>query len=261
MQDAIASAAIRNLFQTGNFDDVQIGHDGSVLVVQVEERPSISEIKIDGNKSLEDRSADGGPRRSRGSPKASVQALDTRRSMRQELTHSTCAGPLRRQHSDEVIAEPRNRVSVHINIDEGNTARINHIAMSATQVRLDELHDVFELENYGHGCRGFTDNDKYSREKARKAIWKNSIPTTSIAALPSFVSIPRRYSTTPDRKAVYITVNVAEGDEYNVGQGRSVRRHHFAGRATCANLFWYRAGKPFAGAGNQYRTVADQAPG
>ena len=46
-------ASAKNLFATGNFDDISIGRDGSVLVVTVAERPSISEITIDGNKAIE----------------------------------------------------------------------------------------------------------------------------------------------------------------------------------------------------------------
>ena len=46
-------AAARSLFATGNFDDIQIGRDSNVLVVVVAERPSISEINIDGNKAIE----------------------------------------------------------------------------------------------------------------------------------------------------------------------------------------------------------------
>ena len=45
-------ASAKNLFATGNFDDITIGRDGSVLVVTVAERPSISEITIDGNKAI-----------------------------------------------------------------------------------------------------------------------------------------------------------------------------------------------------------------
>ena len=46
-------AATRSLFATGNFDDIRIGQDGNVLVVFVTERPSISEINIEGNKAIE----------------------------------------------------------------------------------------------------------------------------------------------------------------------------------------------------------------
>jgi outer membrane protein insertion porin family len=42
-------AAAKSLFASGNFDDISIARDGGVLVVVVAERPSISEITIDGN--------------------------------------------------------------------------------------------------------------------------------------------------------------------------------------------------------------------
>jgi outer membrane protein assembly factor BamA len=50
---AAIRATARSLFATGNFDDIRIGRDGNVLVVVVAERPSISEITIDGNKAIE----------------------------------------------------------------------------------------------------------------------------------------------------------------------------------------------------------------
>jgi len=49
----VVREAGRSLFATGNFDDIRMGRDGNVLVVIVAERPSISEINIDGNKAIE----------------------------------------------------------------------------------------------------------------------------------------------------------------------------------------------------------------
>ena len=55
--DVVDGASVRsisrNLFYTGNFDDISVGRDGNVLVLTVAERPSISEITIDGNKAIE----------------------------------------------------------------------------------------------------------------------------------------------------------------------------------------------------------------
>ena len=57
IRDTVSEADLprlaRALFQTGNFDDVRLGRDGGVLVITVEERPSISGINISGNKILE----------------------------------------------------------------------------------------------------------------------------------------------------------------------------------------------------------------
>ena len=53
VDERIMRAAARSLFATGNFDDINIGRDGNVLVVIVAERPSISEINIEGNKAIE----------------------------------------------------------------------------------------------------------------------------------------------------------------------------------------------------------------
>ena len=49
----VVRAAAKSLFASGNFDDISMARDGGVLVVIVAERPSISEITIDGNKAIE----------------------------------------------------------------------------------------------------------------------------------------------------------------------------------------------------------------
>ena len=57
--DSNASAnAVKRLYSSGNFDDIKMLRDGDVLVVQVKERPTISQIEFEGNKDIKERSAE-----------------------------------------------------------------------------------------------------------------------------------------------------------------------------------------------------------
>ncbi len=215
-QDGV-SAAIRALFQTGNFDDVQIAHEGGVLVVAVQERPSISEIKIDGNKALKTEALMDGLKK-QGLAEGQVFKRSTLEMMRQELTRQYVSqGRYDANIQTEVVAEPRNRVSVHITIDEGNTARIKNIAITGnTKFDSNELSDLFELKTTGWWS-WLSDNDKYSREKLKGDLEKlNSYYLDR--GFTKFRVTSTQVATTPDRKAVYITVNVNEGTEYKVGK-------------------------------------------
>ena len=78
-------AAVRALFRTGNFDDIKIGRDGNVLVLIVTERPSISEINIEGNKAIETENLLEGLQNA-GLSEGQVFKRSTLESMKQELT-------------------------------------------------------------------------------------------------------------------------------------------------------------------------------
>ena len=103
-------AAARSLFATGNFDDIRIGRDGNVLVVIVVERPSISEINIEGNKAIETEALLDGLRGA-GLAVGQVFQRSTLEGMQLELAAAVCAaGPLRCQYRDRSparAAEPR----------------------------------------------------------------------------------------------------------------------------------------------------------
>ncbi len=214
--DVIANT-IRSLFQTGNFDDVRIAHEGNVLVVQVQERPSISEIKIDGNKALKTEQLMDGLKK-QGLAEGQVFKRSTLEGMRQELTQQYVSqGRYDANIQTEVVAEPRNRVSVHINIDEGNTAKIKHIVIVGNKKFDDDtLLDLFELKTTGWWS-WLTSDDKYSKEKLKGDLEKlNSYYLDR--GFTKFHIDSTQVSTTPDRKAVYITINVNEGGEYKVGK-------------------------------------------
>ena len=44
-----------SIFETGKFDDIKLGRDGNALLIDLQERPTIDEIVIDGNKQIKDR--------------------------------------------------------------------------------------------------------------------------------------------------------------------------------------------------------------
>lgn len=217
MTDDAMANTIRSLFRTGNFDDIKLGREGSILVVSVQERPSISEIKIDGNKAIKsDALLDG--LKKQGLAEGQVFKRSTLESMRQELQRQYVAqGRYDANIQTEVVAQPRNRVSVRINVDEGNTAKIKDIAVIGNTKFDDEtLRDLFELKTTGLWS-WITSDDKYSKEKLKGDLEKlNSYYLDR--GYTKFHVTSTQVSTTPDRKAVYIAINVDEGEEYKVGK-------------------------------------------
>jgi len=208
-------ASARSLFATGNFDDIRIGRDGNVLVVVVTERPSISEINIDGNKAIETEALLDGLKGA-GLAVGQVFQRSTLEGMQLELQRQYVQqGRYDANIETEVLPEPRNRVTVNINVDEGTVAAIKHINVVGNEVYSDEdLSELFELHTTGW-LSFFTNDDKYSREKL----------TGDLETLTSYY-MDRGYlqfridstqvSVSPDKKAVYITANVSEGEKYTV---------------------------------------------
>jgi outer membrane protein insertion porin family len=210
-------ATARNLFATGNFDDIRIGRDGNVLVVIVAERPSISEINIDGNKAIETEMLLDGLR-SAGLAVGQVFQRSTLEGMQLELQRQYVQqGRYDANIETEVLPEPRNRVSVNIEVDEGTVAAIKHVNIVGNSVFSNEdLTDVFELKETGW-LSFFTNDDKYSREKL----------TGDLEALTSFY-MDRGYlqfsidstqvSVSPSKKEVFITANVTEGEKFTIDE-------------------------------------------
>lgn len=214
---AAVRTGIRSLFRTGNFDNIFISRDGSILVVSVEERPSISEINIEGNKVIETEALLEGLKGA-GLSEGKVFKRSTLEGMKMELTRQYVSqGRYDAGIETDIVSLPRNRVTVNINIDEGTTASIKHINIVGNSVFDDEdILDLFELKSTGWWS-WISSNDKYAREKL----------TGDLDTLTSYY-LDRGYvqfgidstqvSVTPDRESVYITVNLLEGEQYHVGE-------------------------------------------
>jgi len=209
--------AVQRLFATGNFEDVQLGRDGDDLVVIVAERPSIARIELSGNKSIDEENL----------RKGLTEAGLAEGEVFQRSTLEAIAGELERQYvsqgrygadiKTEFVALPRNRVALKIEIYEGKAARIRNINIVGNQLFDDEaLLENFELHSTGFWSF-IKGDDKYSREKLGGDLERLRSYYLDRGYI-NFSIESTQVSVTPDRRSVFITVNVAEGEQYTVNE-------------------------------------------
>ncbi|WP_248731213.1 outer membrane protein assembly factor BamA [Pseudomonas sp. MWU13-2517] len=205
----------RALFKTGFFQDIQLGREGNVLVITVVERPSVASIAIEGNKAISTEDLMKGLKQS-GLAEGEIFQRATLEGVRNELQRQYVAqGRYSATVETEVIPQPRNRVGLKVNINEGTVAAIQHInVVGNTKFADDDLIDLFELKTT-NWLSFFKNDDKYAREKLsgdlerlRSYYLDRGYINMDIAST--------QVSITPDKKHVYITVNVNEGEKYKV---------------------------------------------
>ncbi len=206
---------IRALFKTGFFTDVSLERDGNVLVISVVERPAIAEIEITGNKAISSEDLQKGLEEI-GLEEGQVFDRALLDKMEQELLRQYYSrGKYAVQITTEVRPLERNRVAIQLDISEGATARIRQINIVGNREFSDkELLKQFQLSSTGW-LSFWTRDDQYSKQKL----------AADIEALRSFY-LDRGYlqfnvdstqvSITPDKKDIYITINITEGKPYTV---------------------------------------------
>ena len=205
------------LFKTGFFDDVRLERDGDVLVIVLKERPAIGKIEITGNKDIKTEDLlEGldqvGFTEGRVFDQSQLEQLE--RELRRQYFS---AGKYGVEIKSEVTPLPNNRVSVFIEISEGKAAKLSQINIvgnrSYSEARL--LKD-FELSKPTI-LSFFTKDDQYSRQKL-----SGDLETLRSFYLDNgFVNFridSTQVSITPDKKDIYITINITEGERYTVSE-------------------------------------------
>lgn len=215
--DESVRLAVRSLFDTGFFDDIEVYRDGGVLIFTVKERPTITEIAIEGNKAIKTEMLEEAMAENELAEGQILQRgiLDI---ILNELERQYVA---QGRYSAEVEAEieelPNNQVKINVNVDEGEVASIKHINIVGNEIFSDdELLDLFELNSTGW-LSWLTSNDRYAREKLRGDIEKLESFYLDRGYL-DFKIVSSQVSLSPDQKSVYITLNVDEGDIYKVSK-------------------------------------------
>lgn len=207
--------ATRSLFKTGFFEDIQLSRDGDVLIITLLERPSISSLEIEGNKAISKDDLLKGLKQS-GLAEGEIFQQATLEGVRNELQRQYVAqGRYSANIEAEVIPQPRNRVALKINVTEGSVASIQHINVVGNKVFKDQdLIDLFELKTK-NWLSFFRNDDKYAREKLSGDLERLRSHYFDRGYINMDIT-STQVSITPDKKHVYITVNVDEGEQYTI---------------------------------------------
>jgi len=219
LTDERAAQAIRALFATGFFRDVSLEREGEVLVVVVQERPSIAQIEFFGLKQFEKDQITSAMRQigiaegrilDRGLLDRAEQELK-----RQYLSRGYYAVSI----STTVTPLERNRVAINFNVEEGQVAKIRQISIIGAQAFGEsELTGLFVLRTPGL-LTWFSKHDQYSREKL-SADLETLRSYYHDRGYLEFTIDSTQVSITPDKEDIYITISISEGSKYTVSDVR-----------------------------------------
>lgn len=249
MNESRAQQSIRALYDSGLFENVSLDRSGSTLIVNVSERPQIATFKLEGNKAL------GGDKlkdalKEQGLAQGELYKRSLLDSLQQELRRQYYANGYYSVKIDTNVTDLKNnRVGIDIKVTEGPIASIKDInIIGNNKFSDDDLKSVFNLKAhrpfYTHPLTFWKKPDKYSREKL----------VGDLESLNSFYK-DRGYirfdvtsvqvSLSPDKRNVFLTVNVDEGPQYRIAD------YKFAGdmivpEATLQRLVKVKPGEVFS---------------
>ncbi len=210
-------SAIRSLYQTGFFKQVQMRRDGHTLIVVVDERPTIAQVALKGNKAIKTDELE----------KGLQQAGLTRGRFFDRSALSGITGALVQSYFDHgrygVTINPtikhldNNRVAILFKIKEGAEAKVLSINFTGNHdFSASKLRDQFKFTTPGW-FTWLSGKDKYEQEKLRGSL-ENLRSFYMNRGYADFHIKSVQVQISPDKSGIYVNVNLHEGGKYTVGK-------------------------------------------
>ncbi|MBW8807870.1 outer membrane protein assembly factor BamA [Lysobacter capsici] len=215
MDTAKAGDAIRALYKTGFFEDVQLDRQGNILVVTVTERPAINKLTLTGNKDIKSEDL------LKGLKEIGLAEGDTFDRLALDKVTQDLARQYNNRGKYNVEITPsvnrldRNRVDITINVKEGKAAKIRHINLIGND-KFEQKDIVNGWESREHNWLSwYRRDDQYSREKLSGDLEKlNSYYLDR--GYVDFSIDSTQVSISPDRQDMFLSAGITEGEQYKV---------------------------------------------
>jgi outer membrane protein insertion porin family len=209
--------AIRALYQTGFFRDVELRREGNTLVVVVLERPSIESFTISGNKDIKTEDLQ---KSLRNIGLAPGKIFD--RSVLDDVTQSLTDEYYSRGKygvgiDTSVSPDTDNRVKVAIKIREGDRAVIRSInIVGNSKFKQKELLQAFQLKT-PNWLSWYRQDDRYSRETLEGDL-ERLRDFYMDRGYANFQINSTQVQITPEKGDIFIDVNISQGEVYKISE-------------------------------------------
>lgn len=213
--DDKGSAAIRALFALGLFKDVRLEVNGDVLVVIVEERPTVANVEFLGTKEFDKEALQAALRDiglTEGRPFDKALADRAEQELKRQYINRSLYGV---EVVITVTPIERNRVNVTFNVVEGDVAKIKEIRIAGNKAFSEStLRGLFDLDT-GGWLSFYTKSDRYSRAKLNADL--ETLKSYYLArGYLEFRVDSTQVAISPDKQSISITLNVTEGERFVV---------------------------------------------
>ena len=215
LTDATAQKAIQALFKTGFFNDVELEQQGSILIVKLQERPSIASLTVHGNKDIKSDQLLKGLKSAGLAEGQTFDRLTLDQVQQQLVAQYNDRGKYNVEIQPHVTNLDRNRVAIDIEIHEGKAAKIQEINIVGNHTYTDrEIRNDWE-SGTPNWTSWYSNNDQYSREKLSGDLTKLSSYYLD-RGYADFNINSAQVTISPDKRNIYIAAGIHEGDIFKI---------------------------------------------